>query len=144
MISWLGCYLLKRRSRSVDETEDLVLEMLIFEALHRMGFPDRISGREPTSQCQRHKRHKFNPWVERSPGGGHGNLLQYSCLENPMVREAWLQSIGSQWFGHHWSNWSHRMQRKGDQQMFGYLNLKFKRKVMAEDIIWDSSVYPSN
>ena len=25
----------------------------------------------------------------RSPGEGHGNLLQYSCLENPMNREAW-------------------------------------------------------
>ena len=23
-----------------------------------------------------------------SPGGGHGNSLQYSCLENPMDREA--------------------------------------------------------
>ena len=26
---------------------------------------------------------------ERSPGGGHGNPLQYSCLENPMDRGAW-------------------------------------------------------
>ena len=25
----------------------------------------------------------------RSPGGGDGNPLQYSCLENPMEREAW-------------------------------------------------------
>ena len=25
----------------------------------------------------------------RSPAGGHGNLLQYSCLENPMDRRAW-------------------------------------------------------
>ena len=25
----------------------------------------------------------------RSPGGGHGNALQYSCLENPMDRGAW-------------------------------------------------------
>ena len=25
----------------------------------------------------------------RSPGGGHGNPLQYSCLENPMGRGAW-------------------------------------------------------
>ena len=25
----------------------------------------------------------------RSPGGGHGNLLQYSCLENPMDRGVW-------------------------------------------------------
>ena len=24
----------------------------------------------------------------RSPGGGHGNPLQYSCLENPMDRDA--------------------------------------------------------
>ena len=28
------------------------------------------------------------PGLGRSPGGGHGNLLQYSCLENPMVRGA--------------------------------------------------------
>ena len=27
------------------------------------------------------------PWVQKIPGGGHGNLLQYSCLENPMDRE---------------------------------------------------------
>ena len=25
----------------------------------------------------------------RSPGGGHGNPLQYPCLENPMDRGAW-------------------------------------------------------
>ena len=25
----------------------------------------------------------------KSPGGGHGNSLQYSCLENPMDRGAW-------------------------------------------------------
>ena len=31
----------------------------------------------------------FDPWVGRSPGGGHGNPLQYSCLENPMDREPW-------------------------------------------------------
>ena len=29
------------------------------------------------------------PWWRRSPGGGHGNPLQYSCLENPMDRGAW-------------------------------------------------------
>ena len=26
------------------------------------------------------------PGLERSPGGGHGNPLQYSCLENPIDR----------------------------------------------------------
>ena len=37
----------------------------------------------------------------RSPGGGHGNPVQYSCLENLMDRGAsGLQSIGSQRVGH--------------------------------------------
>ena len=34
------------------------------------------------------KRHGFNPWIRKIPGGGHGNQLQYSCLENPMDRGA--------------------------------------------------------
>ena len=29
----------------------------------------------------------------RSPGGGNGNLLQYSCLENPMDRGAWQATV---------------------------------------------------
>ena len=29
------------------------------------------------------------PVLGRSPGGGHGNSLQYSCLETPMDRGAW-------------------------------------------------------
>ena len=32
----------------------------------------------------------------RSPGRGHGNPIQYSCLKNSIDRGAWLQSIGSQ------------------------------------------------
>ena len=31
-----------------------------------------------------------NPGSGRSSGEGNGNLLQYSCLENPMDRGAWL------------------------------------------------------
>ena len=29
----------------------------------------------------------------RSPGGGHGDPLQYSCLENPMDRGAWQAAV---------------------------------------------------
>ena len=29
------------------------------------------------------------PGSERSPGGGHGNPLQYSCLENPVDLGVW-------------------------------------------------------
>ena len=32
--------------------------------------------------------------LERSPGGGHGNPLQYSCLQNPMDSRAWRAPWG--------------------------------------------------
>ena len=40
-----------------------------------------------------HKRHGFDPWVGKIPGGGHGNPLQYSRMENPMDRGAWWATI---------------------------------------------------
>ena len=33
------------------------------------------------------------PESRRSPGGGHGSPLQFSCLENPMDRGAWLATV---------------------------------------------------
>ena len=33
------------------------------------------------------------PELERSPGGGHGNPLQYSCLKNPMDRGIWPATV---------------------------------------------------
>ena len=36
----------------------------------------------------------------RSPGEGNGNPLQYSCLENPMDREAWWATVQLQRVGH--------------------------------------------
>ena len=33
------------------------------------------------------------PGSGRSPGEGLGNLLQYSCLENPTDRGAWLATV---------------------------------------------------
>ena len=33
------------------------------------------------------------PGLARSPGGGHSNSLQYSCLENPMDRGAWRATV---------------------------------------------------
>jgi len=35
----------------------------------------------------------MDPVSERSPEGGNSNPLQYSCLENPMEREAWLATV---------------------------------------------------
>ena len=33
------------------------------------------------------------PGLGKSLGGGHGNPLQYSCLENPMETEAWRATV---------------------------------------------------
>ena len=33
------------------------------------------------------------PGLGRSPGGGNGNLLQYSCLGNPMDRGTWQATV---------------------------------------------------
>ena len=33
------------------------------------------------------------PGSGRSPGGGYGNSLQYSCLENPADRESWWVTV---------------------------------------------------
>ena len=63
------------------------------------GFPGSANSKEPACQCRRHKRHGFG--LGRSPGGVHGNPLQYSCLENPMDRGAWQATvIGLQDVGH--------------------------------------------
>ena len=65
------------------------------------GFPSGPSGREPACQYRRRRNMGSIPGLGRSPGGGHGNPLQYSCLENPMTEEpGGLQSVGSQRVGH--------------------------------------------
>ena len=57
------------------------------------GFPGGSSVEEHACQCRRHKRPGFIPGSGRSPGGGHGNPLQYCRLENPMDREAWRATV---------------------------------------------------
>ena len=52
-----------------------------------MGFPGR-DGRE--SACNVEDLGLI-PGLGRSPGGGHGNPLQYSCLENP---HGWRSLVG--------------------------------------------------
>ena len=51
-----------------------------------MGFPGGSDGKE--SACNAGDLGSI-PGSGRSPGEGIGNPLQYSCLENPMDREAW-------------------------------------------------------
>ena len=56
-------------------------------------FPDGSSGKEPTCHCKRHRGTSSIPGLGRSPGRGHGNPIQYSCLRIPMVRGAWQATV---------------------------------------------------
>ena len=61
----------------------------VFQKLYRLkvlSFPGGSAGKE--SACNVGDLGSI-PVLGRSPGGGHGKPLQYSCLENPMDRGAW-------------------------------------------------------
>ena len=70
------------------------------------GFPGGTSGKKKKKK----KNHPAKagdtrdmgliPGSGRSPGGGHSNPLQYSCLENPWMGPGDLQSKGLQRAGH--------------------------------------------
>ena len=51
------------------------------------------SGKEPVCHCRRGKRHSSISELGRFPGGGHSNLLQYSCPENPIDKGSWWATV---------------------------------------------------
>ena len=54
-----------------------------------MGLPQWLSGKESACDAKDVGDTGSFPGLGRSPGGGHGNPLQYSYLENPVDRGAW-------------------------------------------------------
>ena len=57
-----------------------------FSWVPSLGYPGSSDGKE--SACCAGDLGSI-PGLGRSPGEGNGNLLQYSCLENPTDRGAW-------------------------------------------------------
>ena len=55
-----------------------------------MDFPDGSEGKQ--SVCNAEDPGSI-PGLERSPGEGNGNPLQYSCLENSMDRGTWRATV---------------------------------------------------
>ena len=55
-----------------------------------MGFPEGSGIKKKTCQS---RRRWFDHWVRKTPGGGNGNPLQYSCWDNPMDRGAWWATV---------------------------------------------------
>ena len=62
------------------------------------GFPGSLDGKVSAYNAEDLG---LIPGSGRSPAEGNGNLLQYSCLENPWTEEpSRIQSMGSQRVGH--------------------------------------------
>ena len=53
----------------------------------------RLHGKESACQSRRRRRHRFNPWSGKSPGGGNDNPLHCSCLEKAMDRGVWWAGV---------------------------------------------------
>ena len=51
------------------------------------------NGKDPLANAGDIRDMGLIPGSGRSPGGGHGNPLQFSCLENPMDRGAWWTTL---------------------------------------------------
>ena len=57
--------------------------------LGKMGFPWWLSSKESSCNAVASGDEGLIPVSGRSPGGGHSNPLQYSCLENPVNKGDW-------------------------------------------------------
>ena len=58
-----------------------------------MGFPDGSVVKNPLANAGDTGDTVSIPGLGRSPRGGNGNPLQYSCLENPTDRGAWRATV---------------------------------------------------
>ena len=60
---------------------------------YQMSFTGGSVGTEYTHSAGDARDAGLIPGLGRSPGGRHGNPLQYPCLENPMDRGAWQTTV---------------------------------------------------
>ena len=74
-----------------------LLDRTYFLKLYRnvWGFPDDSVNKESACNVGEAGDVGSIPGSGRYPGGGHGNLLQYSCLENHMDRGSWWATVHS-------------------------------------------------
>ena len=77
------------------------------------------------------------PGSGTSPGGGHGNPLQYFCLKNPMNRGAdWLQSIGLQRVRQDWRDLVHMHDKTQENQWEKFSDAKLVMEGQGPSLEW--------
>ena len=77
-----------------------VVECIVATTTHSLkhlepkeGLPRWHTSKEYTYQCTKYRVASTVPGLGRSPRGGNGNPLQYSCLGNPMDKGAWWATV---------------------------------------------------
>ena len=65
----------------------------VYLKIVRLFFQVVLVGKNPSANAGDVKDPGLNPGSGRSLGGGNGNPLLYSCLENPTDRGAWRASV---------------------------------------------------
>ena len=78
------------------------------------SFPGGSSGKEPTCQCRRHKRHGFSLWVGKiSWRRAWQPTPEFLLGESPWTEEpGGVQYIGSHRVWHDWSNLAHMLKKR--------------------------------
>ena len=81
-----------KKKKIINIYKDLtaaICEMLVL----LLGLPQWLRGKESACSAAATGETGLMPGSGRSPGGRHGNPLQYSCLENSMDRGAWGATV---------------------------------------------------
>ena len=71
----------------------MLLNIIVGPLIRVEGFPWWLSCKESACNAEDAGDTGSIPGSGRAPGGGNGNLLQSSCLENPMDRGAWRAAV---------------------------------------------------
>ena len=83
-------------NRELEQSEHMHIPDLAFslpDIYIPKGFPDGLVSKESACNAGDTGVKGLSSRSGRSPGGGHGSPLQYSCLENPMDKGAWWATV---------------------------------------------------
>ena len=105
-----GCSGLRCVTPSVSLSSCLSSRRGSFAWICSLSWASRVTlaVKKPLANAGDLKRHNLIPGSGRSHGGGNGNPLQYSCLENPTDRKTWqatVHGVTESWL--QLSDWAH-------------------------------------
>ena len=115
------------------------MTLLHFTTYYQWGFHGDSDGKE--SACNVGDLDLI-PELGRSPGGGHGNPLQYSCMENPCGQRSlagYIQSMGSQRVGHNWATKHNTSVARSRQEPRSSTNSSVLSKLQPSSTIYKSA-----